>query len=341
MNAFVIAPTWMGLSSDIVEGLNVLGYTVDFVKDKVSRYDPMNIRADRPLPSTVIERKKLKYWKKFFSAQKYQKKYDLLLVVDGQFFHPYVKDYLKSVNPELYSVNYLFDTIKGVHRFDKNFWCFDYVATFDRSESKKYNISFLPIYWKKNDCAMSLTYSIFGFGTFSEYRYSIYKKLKRIFENNKVASRIELFTPEIKSRSFFKYACFVKKILGQNPGISLHEYDDEMIVHDIIDQTTFQNILANVQVVLDTSPLHQDGMTARFMWALGLGKKIITTNDTIKEYSFYSDSQILVIPTNPNEISEKKVIDFINSPISVDDSKRKLIDDLEIIRWLEDLIHVH
>lgn len=338
MKALVIAPTWMGLSTDIIDGLINIGYEVDFIRDKISRFDPLNVRTSFHVPSSIMEKRKIHYWHKTLESNHYKKNYDLLLVIDGQYFHSCVISILKKRNPQLFTVNYLYDTVKGVHRFDLNFRFFDRVASFDRSESREYNILFLPIYWKKNKNKLNLNYKVFGFGTFSKYRYLIYKELDRILTSHKISSRIELYTPVIKRRRLFQFIYLCKEVLGIITDISLSEYDDKMVVNEIIDTNTFQDIIANVDVVLDTSPVHQDGMTARFMWALGLGKKIITTNCSIRDYAFYSPKQILIIPAKPCELCAEEIVSFIYSSGEPDTTKRRLIEDLEINNWLKKLV---
>jgi len=48
-------------------------------------------------------------------------------------------------------------------------------------------------------------------------------------------------------------------------------------------------------VVLDVQKKGQSGLTFRPFEALGLNKKLITTNPNIKEYDFYNPSNISII----------------------------------------------
>jgi hypothetical protein len=86
------------------------------------------------------------------------------------------------------------------------------------------------------------------------------------------------------------------------------------------------SLLNNADCILDISPLNQNGLTLRCLDAIGMNKKLITTNKDIKKYDFYDPANILVIPPAtiedipsflekpkvavPDEIKEKYSISF-------------------------------
>ena len=79
----------------------------------------------------------------------------------------------------------------------------------------------------------------------------------------------------------------------------------------------YQEICANTRCVLDDQREGQSGLTARFMWALAAGKKIITTNTCAYKYAFVNRDQVEIIDKNnpviPVDFLQK--IDFMKSDV--------------------------
>ena len=92
------------------------------------------------------------------------------------------------------------------------------------------------------------------------------------------------------------------------------------------------------EVVIDTAPDNQDGLTARFMWALGAKRKIITTNEHVLKYPFYSPQQILVVDADDIEKNRHDVISFMESPLQIPSDKLVEIDKYRIDNWLGELL---
>lgn len=75
-----------------------------------------------------------------------------------------------------------------------------------------------------------------------------------------------------------------------------------------IDETN--NIIARSECILDTDIDYQAGPTPRLIWALALGKKVVTTNKNIVKIPFYNNKNIFIIDRrnpiiNPNFITSK------------------------------------
>ena len=56
-----------------------------------------------------------------------------------------------------------------------------------------------------------------------------------------------------------------------------------------------QDIFLNSKIILDIEHPNQKGLTMRTFESLGAGKKLITTNATVKEMDFYNANNIVVI----------------------------------------------
>ena len=101
----------------------------------------------------------------------------------------------------------------------------------------------------------------------------------------------------------------------------------------------FRAMINRSKVIVDTHPEHQDGMTARFMWAMGAGKKIITTNVSIVDYDFYTPNSIFVIDKPLNEKIENSLWTFINEDSNANDIVRGIINKYKIDNWIKTIIN--
>jgi len=115
---------------------------------------------------------------------------------------------------------------------------------------------------------------------------------------------------------------------------SLNELkSNDLFVFDSINPSEFRKVIQQSNIILDTQNPFQDGLTARFMWALGLEKKIITTNESVKDYDFYNDNQVFVLNDNYSEL-----VDFIKKPFAMSDVQRDQIAKYRIDHWIDILL---
>lgn len=340
----LISTPYMNIYEDIIEELTKQDYEVDFCETREYKKDPYNIRGYKRLRKLhlISDKKFFKFnkdrWEKILQSEDYRKKYDFLLVIDGQAIDAVIFEILKRRNPNLRSINYLFDTTYGVYRFDKNFKYFDKVITFDIAESKKYGICHMPIYWKEESPLQNIHYKLFGLGRYDTDRYHLFKLLNEISKSNSYNSYIKLQTPRIDKR---KYSLLysIKKILHLSlPKTPPSFFKDELHTYDELTPSIFRTIIASSDVIVDTSASHQDGLTARLMWALGLHKKIITNNRFVTEYDFYNKSQFLIID-DIFDVQYKQIETFIKNDLILDIGIIEKINKYKISNWINELMN--
>lgn len=335
-----IAPSYMDIYKDVIEELNNQGYYVDYIETKDYKQDPYNKRGYKKLRRLLLVHEKRffewnkKRWENILSQEPYQGFYDLLFVIDGQAIHPVIVTILRQRNPALKSFNYLFDTTTGIYQFDKNFFLFDKVYTFDLQESKKYNILHLPIYWMSSKEEKDRKYyKVFALGRYNKNRYDLFNLVKDC-----IASEADTYIKlQVTRTNIIKNR--IKELLSRFWGLSPVDvptsfYKDEMVTYDSFSPDEFRSIINNSDTIIDTSAPHQDGLTARFMWALGAEKKIITSNPVVREYSFYSEEQIFVIDSLQS-VDKHSLVRFINGEYKMDLKTREEISKYHISNWIK------
>jgi len=331
-----IGTSFMNIYQDIIDEMEMQGYEVDFIAEQVHPEDPDNVRGRNYEPTEVFHAKNTKYWSELLNSEKYNKLYDILFVLDGQSIAPCVFSILRERNPKLYAVNYLFDTTKGVYRFEKNFQYFNKIATFDREESEKYKVDLLPIYWTPAEPVEETKYLFFGLGRYKRDRAQLFKALMKYCQKNKKPYFLKLQGERFK---LFPINYIVKNILGiYGDRPSFIDYYSNYYIQQPVPLDKFRTLTAESEIVVDTNAPHQDGLTARFMWALGQGKKILTTNRASQLYDFYSSEQVFIVDNIKDIGKGASLENFAKRPLMLSTEQRDLIDKYRIDNWVKYLL---
>lgn len=335
-NVLFISPSWMDIYKDVIFELERQGYHVDYIPEEKFRNDSRS--RDKKIFLSKKGRLKFEefinsYWTTLLQNEKYDKIYDILFVIDGQSFRPVAVDLLKKRNPAVRCVNYLFDTTSGVYEFNKNFACFDKVFTFDVGESKKFGIEFLPIYWVPA-VGVKEDIDLFGMGRYSKNRYKLFKEIKNISDMAGLKSILRLHTYVINNLTLYKIKYAIRRLLGIAHGPSPEAYLSEFNTHESISPAEFRQLISRSRCIVDTSAPHQDGLTARFMWALGCEKKIITTNGSVRDYPFFDSNQIFIVDNISDLGNSHSLTDFLTHKYVMSDHMRFEILNYRIDNWV-------
>lgn len=336
-----IAPSYMDLYKDIIAEMKKQGYDVDYIKEMSCQDDPYNVRGYARFSKLFVNedrfvRKINAIWEDILNTPPYDKAYDILFVLDGQAVRPIIFDILKSRNKNLKSINYLFDTTSGVYLFNKNFSLFDKVFTFDVKESKEYNINLLPIYWVAQNSPQTTQYDIFGLGAIKDDRYHLFKRIENIANQCGKSYYLKLFNfITTKNMRLYKLRYSLYKIMRMKNLISPQAILSHFSTKEKMSPLAFRDMITASSVIIDTSAPHQDGMTARFMWAVGLGKKIITTNPNAAKYDFYNSRLILIYN---KKTTDEDIHNFINQNICEDCIKNSILIKYRIDNWLKTML---
>ena len=333
MNILLLAPTYLNLYQDVFSELERQGHSVDFIEDRSFKFDPCLIRNKKKSPvKEWLYGKLLKfYWEKKCST--IQKKHiDVLFVINGKSYHPYLKEFIKCKNPGLKVILYLWDKTYRNYRFDKYFDSFDDVITFDRIDAEKLNIRFQPFYWapKPTSSPIVRTYDITGFGTMRKDRYELFKHIWLLTQKSHLTYFIKLYQKPLPKSLFSIIKRDVKALLGKKE----ETFIADLITNNPLTPAEFRSLIYKSRCVIDTYNTFQEGMTPRFMWALGAGCKIITTNKNCKKYPFYSPEYIYIVESDKPQIA----IDFLLHNYQHPQSRKEIINQYRIDNWLKQIL---
>lgn len=330
-----LGPRVMGINNDIIEELELQGYEVDWVDSGQITPNPyIRVYYDLYDDEHIKEYqfKAESFWKDYFATINY-KVYDYFLSIDGMMVCHYLFERLKELNPTVKKILYMFDRIEGVYQVDGFFKYFDAVYSFDLGDCSLFHLKFLPIYWKECDYAKELKYDIFGLAGYDfnkRDRTALYKNVRKVAHKHGLKEYIKLYTGLVSNIPALMLRNFVTLFVRRNHHLPLGDILSGVLTSKSLTPDEFRKTMNMSKAILDTQASYQDGLTARFMWALGQERKIITTNNSIKKYPFYTPEQFYVLEDGNYE----GIVSFINSPFQMTEKNRAIIVQYRIDNWV-------
>jgi len=286
-----VAPKFFGYEVDIAEELRRQNFEVSYIPDSLS---PFYWRWANIITFGMINQKRKKKMMTVFAAS-----YDYLLVIKGAFISRKYIEHFKQYNPNAECIMYQYDTLSNTPNSRKLFPFFNRIYSFDNidcEKEKEYEIRFLPLFYTDIPSIQKPTrYDISIICTFYRIRYKIINSLKSSLSSS------------LKFKIFFYYPFFT--MVKNCAKFSIKE----ILAISFVPLTRSQvvKIMTSSKVILDIPYENQKGLTIRTFESLSSGNKLITTNNEIKKYNFYSPNNIYILSSDSDVASIKS---FINSP---------------------------
>lgn len=330
MNILFIAEPYMNLHLPIIEELERQGHKVVYVDDQCQVWEwKQRWRGKR---DKILQRAKAfltgryqQYWRaKIKKHNLMNQKFDLLFVINGCTFHPYLLRQLQKRQPNIRTVLYLWDD-SGIFDYFHYAKYYNKIYTYDLKDSLKHGVNLLPFFFTHQmyPDANKPKYLISTIGTNHSNRLSIcrkiYSQLKSFLGGND-------FVKNIVEDSTIKNLINLRILDTSLP-------EDEIITHSKMEIQEVIEMIRESHCILDTDRESQVGATFRFIWALAMKKKIITTNEWVKNYDFYDPRQVCIIDRNNPVIPDDFCIESLPKEYSV-----KNVLDLRIDNWVKTIL---
>lgn len=331
----LLAPPYMGIYQDIISCLEDKGYDVLWIKDGQIKGNPYN-KKDYGHSTKSIEAYNEEvnlFWTNTFNEIYERYSIDVFLAIDGFMVSHYFFNLLRHYYPHIKLYLYLYDRVENNYELDVFFQYYDKVFTFDYSDSHKYNIAHLPIYWVPINDDIPVLYDIFSLGSYGAgNRYEIFSYVRNLAIKAGLKENVRLYRSKVGNKLVYFLKSLIVRIKGKKMP-SLSQFNDDIFTDKPLSPEDFRKAIFQSRVILDTHLPYQDGLTARFMWALGAEKKIITTNASVKEYPFYTDDQIYILDKN-----DEAIIDFIKTPFVMKKEVRDYVQQFRVDNWIKTII---
>lgn len=203
-----------------------------------------------------------------------QEHYKMIFLIRPDLLHDHHLEMLRKKTSNM--VAYYWDTMEFFPRKQQIIKYFTRILSFDPPDCKQYGFEFIPNFY------------FFESGS-SEIKYQVYN-LSSVDSRKPVLESIASQLDQLNISYLFK-------------GYDGRPFKNRYIQHTfLVPYKRMLEEMAQCEVVLDIQKKGQSGLTFRPFEALGLNKKLITTNPNIKEYDFYNANNISII-----DISDPKL----------------------------------
>jgi len=224
------------------------------------------------------------------------KDYKVVILFDNG-YSKIVTRYIKKKNPDCKVILWFWNPIIEYSKnylLDKNI---DEIWSYDKDDVKKYNLKFSPQFFNKEiKCNNKKIEQDIIFLGQNKGRKSIIEKYEKLFnENNVNNNKIIIIESE---KDFISYEDYLE-LVGKSKAI--------------------------LDIVMD----NVKGLTLRCVEALFFGKKLITNNEDIKNYTFYNPNNIFIL--GKDDIT--KIKEFIDSPYT--EINKDIVDYYDFEQWLK------
>lgn len=289
MNILLITPNFFNYPKKICEEIKKLGHDVDWYDDRPSNNS--FVKAIIRINKNYIKKYIKRYFEKIFSEIK-MKKYDKVIVISGQSLS-LDKEMLMRIrecqkNAEF--ILYQWDSLKNFNYIKNMKECFDRCYSFDKNDVENNNyLKFLPLFYTD-------TYEKIGEKEIKDFRYDCIfvgtahpKKYKYI---SKISSELKRIYPKQ-----FIYFYFPSRLVYIYRKVKNKEFKKAKLndfKYISIKENDMIQLIENSRCILDSAQDNQNGLTIRVIETLGAKRKIITTNESIKEYDFYCPENIYI-----------------------------------------------
>lgn len=200
---------------------------------------------------------------------------DIIITMKGDFIaSESIKDFKRHTDR---SIAFFNDNIRRYPNIANVIPLFDEVYSFEKEDCRNHNLKFKTnfIYRQEDGKKDAFEYQLFNISSKDKRTDTILKIAKKLKEKA-ISYKIIIFDK--------------KDTIGKN------EFVDT--IRNPIDLKEVNQYIANSSALLDIHRDRQDGLSFRVFESLGLHKKLITTNQDIKNYDFYNPHNILVIDAN-------------------------------------------
>lgn len=273
-------------------------------------------------------------WTEQLKREITDKHFDVLLVIENTCFKKSFIRYLREKNPRIKTIWFLWDTFKTQQRLHRDYIpLFDKVYSFDRDDARKYKLDYFPDFYIEAYEEQSDEYDICFIGsanrTSTSHRIEILSKIKK--QCDEYGLRSFFYIKYSEPPTYHPIKKIFKKYRENRYGKIVDAHIDEgYMFAKSLPLDEYNKIIRNSNIIIDINHINRQGMTINAITALASGKKLITTNNRIKDEDFYNPNNILIINIDDPIIPKE----FLNSPLIKIDMKYLKLDN-----WLKHIIN--
>ena len=312
-----IAPDHYSFYKVILNGfINYSDYEVHFIysnKSKDFKYKNFRQRLFNFFLKNITGRNiKKEFQSNYFETEINQyKKYDTLFINRPDIF---TDEQLKLIKSKCHkSIVYYWDSFEKIKGQKETMKYFQKTYSFDKYDCENHGMIKAHNFFHNTETIDNPKYDVFFLGTYD----SRYDKLIKIIESlykKKINVHATLFSYDktISKRIRHKNISFINEIVPFNEAFIFNQ---------------------NTKIILDIQHDNQVGLSFRPYEAMGLRKKLITTNPNIKEYDFYNPNNVFILDKDMDDIPDS----FLNSPY--EEISEEIYNKYKLENWVKSILN--
>lgn len=301
MKVLLIGINFGNYELKIKQNLEYQGYDVTYVFDT----NPHNNIILRLFGKKAVYKANIRYQNRCLSSLPHN--IDQVIVIVGRGLTVDFLEKLKKRNPKAIFTLYLWDDVKRVENFEIVRKYYDNIYSFDLKDCQEYGFVHLPLFFTER--------SKVNTGEFENYTYDIYSAMFNHSDRVNIIKNINRQILNIEKKAKFiiclgRFEYFAKR----------RKYKDEEGIQYIpkpITENENYRYMSESNAVLDIQFSSQIGLTMRTVECLGMRKKLITTNKSIRYYDFYNETNVAIIDRD-NPLLDKTFFDIPQKRIKND-----------------------
>ncbi len=318
------SPAFFNYENMIADKMREMGAIVDMY-DVRSVTDAFQ-RALLKISPALFKGKSLEYYEKILEANK-TKDYDYILIVKCDMTPKSILEKFREYYPNAKLCLNLWDSVENIPGVIEKFKYFDTLHSFDPDDCKMYpQLKFRPLFFgdqfkKELNKNKKYKYDISFLGTVHSDRFAVIRQVRGIAKERGLKCRWFLY---LQSRFIYYFYKVTKKEFRNVPK---RIFSFEKMPADAI-----ARVVDDSRIILDIQHPNQTGLTMRTIEMIGMNKKLITTNQSIKNYDFYNHNNILVIDRNNVNIPRT----FLSTPYSL--LSKEIYEKYSLKSWILEVL---
>lgn len=242
--------------------------------------------------SPVFHRRRMAEYVSKIIAENKSIPYSVLLLVNPFTFSEEEIGKLTRAFPQAHRILYLWDALDNYPNQKSFFSYFDEVYSFQKSDAEKYHLLYQPTYFDPTLLAAQLSkdfvdVDVSFLGSSYPNRYRLFKAMGSYLQNLGISTDFRLF---FKSKGTYVF----RKMTDRN----YRDSKSSDFFYQPVSTEGKNQLLLHSKAVVDIPFEAQTGLSQRAIETLILGKKLITTNQAIKDYDLYDSDNVALITMN-------------------------------------------
>lgn len=319
-----IGPVFFGYYLNIIEVIEHAGGEVEFISDYSHT---IWAKLFKNINKKIYDWYNNRYLQIVLSKI-HQKEFDIIFIIKGTIISVEFLSRIKERNINARFITYQWDSIKNFD-YQHVIPFFTDIFSFDIEDCKNiHKLKYLPLPFFFHEDYIKLAsvkenhqtdIDILFVGTFYIERYYQLVELSRLFRR----SGIRFYC--------YHYIPFLSYLKALSKGKIYGNIRFRKISHNKI-----LNLYQRSKIILDLPHVGQSGYTNRVLDAIGAGKKLITTNDNIKNEWFYSENNIYII----KKFKDMELNNFISIPFDRNGIQQH-IHNHSIEKWVKSIFYYY